>query len=305
MDELHLQVSHCRFVVSTRPNAIGQLDPQCATNLPAVLRPLLPIFFARFCRSPTPPPAKLMVLDAPDSRADLYKLVTRDARKAADPSMRSAARRWRRKSLSKRDLLSFRALNKIGSVYAWVLHRSLRAGRDLVPGSVRAQRWLPAWPINLANIDGMTVLHLSVQFHRLELAAHLIHHGADVNLADHQGRSALHWAAIDFHSQHTLPMVKLLIEVGANPNARDLAGRTPLHYAVARDYPQIVRALLAHGAHPGLFDREGMRARDLISRFKRTAANQEIAGIFDAYDQLERLDDALPAATCAMSRCRL
>lgn len=300
MDEPQLQVSHCRFIVSAKPDRANNFGPEESEGLPAVTRRLLPILYARFCRSPIPPPAKLMVFDTPDGRADLYKIVASDARKSEDDDIRRAGRRWRRRSLLRRDVLSFRALNAIGSIYAWVLHRLLREDRDKDLTATSTLRWRPTWPIDLTNIDGMTVLHLAVQFHRRELVAHLIRHGADLSIRDHLGRSALHWAAVDLQQQNTLPMVQLLLEAGADPNARDQVGRTPLHYAVARDYPQIVQFLLNHGADPKRFDREGLRPRDLVSAFKRTAANVEIADMLDAREHEEKLASELATAPARM-----
>lgn len=62
----------------------------------------------------------------------------------------------------------------------------------------------------------------------VEAARMLLDAGADPNLRDERGRTALHGAA----SQGMNEMVKLLVARGADPRAADGAGRTPLDYAL-------------------------------------------------------------------------
>lgn len=51
--------------------------------------------------------------------------------------------------------------------------------------------------------------------------------GADVNLANHAGSRAIHWAARKGNAN----IVKLLIEKGADVNAKDNSGKTAIHDA--------------------------------------------------------------------------
>jgi uncharacterized protein len=69
----------------------------------------------------------------------------------------------------------------------------------------------------------------------------LLQRGADVNAAQGDGMTALHWAAE--HGDHDLAAV--LLESGANPGAETRIGRhTPLHVAAQGGHHLVVRTLL-------------------------------------------------------------
>jgi ankyrin repeat protein len=73
----------------------------------------------------------------------------------------------------------------------------------------------------------------------------LLQRGADVNAAQGDGMTALHWAAE--HGDHGL--AALLLESGANPGAETRIGRhTPLHVAAQGGHHLVVRTLLQHKA---------------------------------------------------------
>jgi len=71
--------------------------------------------------------------------------------------------------------------------------------------------------VNLKNKRGETALHLAVLKSNFELARIVIENGADVNLRNYEGYSALHAAAATFNEE----MVKMLIDSGANVNVKD------------------------------------------------------------------------------------
>lgn len=80
----------------------------------------------------------------------------------------------------------------------------------------------------------------------------LIQHGADITLRDHQGKTALMWAA-----QGNPQAVSLLLAHGARVDARDKSGRTALLCAASvRDLSSMGR-LLAAGADVDAQDKEG------------------------------------------------
>jgi ankyrin repeat protein len=93
----------------------------------------------------------------------------------------------------------------------------------------------------------------------------LLSQGADVNVRDTFGQTALHHAIVKGHEK----IVELLINRGSNIDAKDNAGRTPLHYAAGagglygvRDWaqagdPNIVRILFDKGANINAADKEG------------------------------------------------
>ena len=74
----------------------------------------------------------------------------------------------------------------------------------------------------------------------------LIDRKADVNAADVDGTTALHWAA----HRDSLDMVDLLIGAGANAKAANRYGVTPIALAATNGNAAIIRRLLAAGADP-------------------------------------------------------
>lgn len=96
----------------------------------------------------------------------------------------------------------------------------------------------------------------------LALVRFLIKSGAKIDLADHEGQTALIQAAAINSSE----VVDLLLKFGADPNARDNQGRTAL-LASAGDRspssihkPEVLRALLNHGADVNARDNSGVTA---------------------------------------------
>ncbi len=112
----------------------------------------------------------------------------------------------------------------------------------------------------------------------------LLDAGADPNLANYTGATALLWAAND------LAKVRLLLARGAKPDTRTSEGTTPLiAAAMFRGCTPVLRALLDAGADPNAANRDGSTPlvqaasiadikamRFLIDRGSRV--NQELAG---------------------------
>jgi ankyrin repeat protein len=99
--------------------------------------------------------------------------------------------------------------------------------------------------VNAAEGDGSTALHWASYRDDVETADILIRAGAKVNAANDLGVTAL-WTASQNGSE---VMVRRLLEAGANPNAALLAGETPLMVASRAGNPKAVELLLARGAN--------------------------------------------------------
>jgi ankyrin repeat protein len=110
--------------------------------------------------------------------------------------------------------------------------------------------------VNAAEADGSTALHWASYRDDLESADLLIKAGAKVNAANDLGATPL-WAA----SQNgSAAMVKKLLDAGANPNMPLLAGETPVMVAARGGYAQVVEVLLAKGANPNAHGTRGQTA---------------------------------------------
>lgn len=88
-----------------------------------------------------------------------------------------------------------------------------------------------------------TPLHHAAYWGQQQVAEVLLARGADVNLRDEQGRTALHTRSV----HRTPAVVAVLLAHGADPRLRDHQGATPLFYAATKE---IAELLIAHGADP-------------------------------------------------------
>jgi ankyrin repeat protein len=111
-----------------------------------------------------------------------------------------------------------------------------------------------------------TPLMYAARQNAIDAAGALADAGADLNLTDPDGTTALVFAIINGH----FDLARLLVEKGADPNLADSQGMTALYAAVdmstldetvgrpnpkphaSIDAAQLVQALLAHGANPNL-----------------------------------------------------
>jgi ankyrin repeat protein len=100
--------------------------------------------------------------------------------------------------------------------------------------------------VNAAQVDGMTALHWAVYHNDPETAALLMRAGADVNAVNRYGVPALSVAATNASEN----IVTLLLDAGANANAALSGGETVLMTAARTGSLGAVRALLAKGADP-------------------------------------------------------
>ncbi|KAL0268773.1 UNVERIFIED_CONTAM: hypothetical protein PYX00_010589 [Menopon gallinae] len=142
----------------------------------------------------------------------------------------------------------------------------------------------PLADLDCSNFD----IVKATQYGALDRVKELIEAGYDVNQADSETVTLLHWAAINnrkelikyFHSQGAiidaiggelqatplhwatrqghLQTVILLMQMGADPSLRDGEGCSCLHLAAQFGHTAIVAYLVAKGLNPNLQDKNGM-----------------------------------------------
>jgi ankyrin repeat protein len=109
--------------------------------------------------------------------------------------------------------------------------------------------WLPALALALtagaAGGEGVRVID-AVKTGSAEAVRAVLKQKADVNAAEPDGTTALHWAA---HASN-LELAQLLVRAGANVNAANRYGVVPLRLAVESGNAALVDALLKAGANP-------------------------------------------------------
>ena len=111
--------------------------------------------------------------------------------------------------------------------------------------------------INAAQIDGMTALHWAVYHDDREMTGELVRAGANVKVANRYGVTPLSLACVNGNAA----IVELLVKAGADPNVALPGGETALMTAARTGKAAVVKTLLAHGAAvDGKEDRRGQTA---------------------------------------------
>ena len=93
----------------------------------------------------------------------------------------------------------------------------------------------------------------------------LLAHGADINMQDGDGDTALHGAA----ETGNVEIMRMLLDKGANPNAKNKQGGTPLMWAAVFGNDDAAKLLLSRGAEASLKDNDGITAAQWAARNKR------------------------------------
>ncbi|HYR83121.1 MAG TPA: ankyrin repeat domain-containing protein [Terriglobia bacterium] len=126
------------------------------------------------------------------------------------------------------------------------------AGRDfrLVDAAMRSDRGAvhsllqQKIDVNAAQPDGMTALHWAVRHDDLETAQSLIRAGAKATAPTRYGVTPLYLACVNGNAA----MIEVLLRAGANPNATNAGGETALMTAVRTGKPDAVKLLIDKGA---------------------------------------------------------
>jgi ankyrin repeat protein len=110
--------------------------------------------------------------------------------------------------------------------------------------------------VNAAQVDGMTALHWAVYNDDVETAGLLVRSRANVNATNRYGVPPLSIACTNGNAT----LVRLLLDAGANANASLPGGETVLMTAARVGNLEAVKALLARGANPNAQERRDQTA---------------------------------------------
>jgi len=100
--------------------------------------------------------------------------------------------------------------------------------------------------VNAAQMDGMTALHWAARHDDTKIAELLLQAGADASVSNRYGVTPLTLACINGNG----PLVELLLDAGADPNTVLPGGETALMTAARTGRLAPVKALLVRGADP-------------------------------------------------------
>ncbi len=127
------------------------------------------------------------------------------------------------------------------------LKRLVEAGHDVN----QRDGWMATIPLMYAAMRGHT-----------DCVEYLLQNGAQLDLKDRDGKTALHLAADGGH----LEVIKKLVEKGQDVNRKDWGETTPLMEASGKGHTDCVNWLLENGAQVDMEDILGRKAFDLASQ---------------------------------------
>ncbi len=113
--------------------------------------------------------------------------------------------------------------------------------------------------LDAKTFDGTTPLILAARMGIEGVVEKLIESNAEINQADNEAKTALHWAANVNH----VDAVNVLLVNGANRDATDNKEQTPLYLACREGSYQSARSLLDHGANRDIADNMDRLPRDI------------------------------------------
>ena len=163
--------------------------------------------------------------------------------------------------------------------------------------------------IDAQNDDGDTRLILAVKKNRADRVQALLAKGADPDIQNEDGETALHRAA---SCAHDATLAQCLIDSGANLNIKDNEGDTPLICAVIASRNDetdvvtdldVVRALLAKGADPDIQNEDGETALHLAASCAHDAKLAQFLIDFGADPNIKN-DDGDTPLICAVIASR-
>jgi len=105
--------------------------------------------------------------------------------------------------------------------------------------------------INKCDSKGRTSLHYAAQ--KLLGVTKLLSSGADPNIQDHSGHTAMHLAAIEGFDR----IVETLLEYKANPDILNCFHRLPIHYLAKKNHEEGIEAIAAAGGDLDTMDQDG------------------------------------------------
>ncbi|CAB0045119.1 unnamed protein product [Trichogramma brassicae] len=155
--------------------------------------------------------------------------------------------------------------------------------------------------VNAQDNLGRTPLHLALYWGQKKAVELLLRNGADPNIPDEEGLTALHVICQNYHNEDLAELffrVNNEIQQTVQVDARDNLGRTPLHLSLSRGRRVLSRSLLSRGADPNAANAEGLTPLRIVCKRLRDRSYDLMEVLFnhdnhqtvriDALDELGR-----------------
>lgn len=141
------------------------------------------------------------------------------------------------------------------------------AGGVVTSGAQEAEPQIAENQINArVGTDGTTKLMTAANVGDVQRVKDLVAKGANVNIADDYGWTALRYAV----RKRNTAVVRELLALKADVNQSSKSGRTPLMSAVANKAPDVAELLLQNGADLAARNHDGLTAYDLAACGERS-----------------------------------
>ena len=130
--------------------------------------------------------------------------------------------------------------------------------RDLVIPEEKIGDFIDRLDLEDKDDGGLTMLHRAVWNNELSSAQTLIQQGANVRSKANDGRTALHYAALNLNTDTSMMELLLKKEVGESINTKDNRGQAPMHYLAQSGFSDGIKLLANCGADINLSDDYGL-----------------------------------------------
>jgi cellulase/cellobiase CelA1 len=140
-------------------------------------------------------------------------------------------------------------------------------------GHIEAMKWLKEQgaEVNVKNPQGETAMHAAAAGGHVEAMKWLKEQGEDINVKDYCERTPMHCAAEGGHAA----AIRWLKEQGADVNAFNNNGVTPLSIAACVNAnPEVLRVLIDNGADVAIEDKIGNRALNYAEKKKELKSTE-------------------------------
>lgn len=118
---------------------------------------------------------------------------------------------------------------------------------------------------DVQNKDGITALHIAARAGKKTMVKKLLTHGANPDIQDKHSMTPLMYAVMKKSNQDHYDVIKTLLHHGADSNLINYKGSTALMMASANNDYAVAKLLLKHHANPLTKDAQGRTAFDLTN----------------------------------------